>query len=74
MRRLSGMLLIVRAFAPLLMVLTIYWGYTQMIDSFRARAILAFPAPIRFTSPAPQALSVLQRFVRVSNTPAASYK
>ena len=36
MRRLSGLLLIVQAFAPLLMVLTIYWGYTRMIESFRA--------------------------------------
>lgn len=36
MRRLTGLLLIVRAFAPLLMVLTIYWGYTQVAASFRA--------------------------------------
>lgn len=36
MRRFSGLLILVRAFTPLLMVLTIYWGYTQMIDSFRA--------------------------------------
>ncbi len=36
MSRLSGLLILVRAFAPLLMVLTIYWGYTRMIDSFRA--------------------------------------
>jgi hypothetical protein len=36
MRRLLGLFLLVRAFAPLLMLLTIYWGYTQVIDSFRA--------------------------------------
>jgi hypothetical protein len=36
MRRIYGLLLIVRAFAPLLMVLTIYWGYTRMIDSIQA--------------------------------------
>lgn len=36
MRRLLGLFLLMRAFAPLLMVLTIYWGYNQINVSFRA--------------------------------------
>ena len=35
MRRLSGLLLIIRALAPVLAVLTLYWGVTQVAGSFR---------------------------------------
>jgi hypothetical protein len=46
----------------------------MIIASFRATAILALLRPIRFVSRTPHALSVLQRCVRVSNTPAASHR
>jgi hypothetical protein len=35
MRRLSGLLLVIRALAPVLAVLTLYWGVTQVTAGFR---------------------------------------
>ncbi|MBZ0303942.1 MAG: hypothetical protein K8J31_29660, partial [Anaerolineae bacterium] len=35
MRRLTGLLLIVRTLAPVLAVLILYWGYTRIIDDFQ---------------------------------------
>jgi len=36
MRRLGGLLLIIRAFAPVLALLTLYWGYTRVVGDFQA--------------------------------------